>query len=113
MSLRTGSECLHTFSTVASSLGTVVFNILAVPNQKIYLYRMIITIGSPAVTVQLTDFPAGPLSQPFNLGANGAITLDTPINFDPWYATVPGSGVGLVQSGTTPIAWDIWYLQGP
>jgi hypothetical protein len=112
MSLKTLSECLHAFSTTPSSTGTTTA-IAAVSGKRVSLYRVILIIGTPAVTVQFNDSVAGQISQPFQLAANGAIVLDTQSNYDPWFQTGAGGGLNIVQSGTTPITWDLWYLQGP
>jgi hypothetical protein len=112
--LRTLSSCLHTFGT---STATTTSLVTGVANQRVSVYRLILTIGTPGVTVTIQDTASSAaLSQPFQLAANGAVTLDTPINGDPWWSntvTAAGNGIQLTQSGTTTIAYDLWYLQGP
>ena len=112
MSLKTLSECLHAFSATAVSTGTI-NAIAAVSGKRVSLYRVILIIGSPGVTVQFNDSVAGQISQPFQLAANGALVLDTQANYDPWFLTGAGGGLNIVQSGTTPITYDLWFLQGP
>lgn len=110
MSLRSTAEVLHAFGNTTSGAITVVS---AVANQRVYLYRMILTIGTPGVTLTLEDSNDNDLSQNFQLAANGSVVLDTPINGDPWWSTATGAGLVLEQSGSTTISYDIWYLQGP
>jgi hypothetical protein len=112
MSLRTTSECLHYVTTTANASAS--FTVVpAVGILKVGIYRMLLTIGSPAVTVQLKDTAGGVLSQPFQLSANGTIAVDTQENLDPWWITGSGLGVVVTQTGTTPIGLDLYYLQGP
>jgi hypothetical protein len=126
--LRSISSCLHVFGSSAAatvslatggtgvSTGATCSPINAVANQRVSIYRLILTIGTPAVTVTLQDTAGTALSQPFQLAANGAVTLDIPINGDPWWtntATAAGLGIQLSQSGTTTIGYDIYYMQGP
>ena len=112
MSLRGPGECLHVFNATATS-GSVGFGITPVPTQRIYVYRLIVTIGAPAVTVQIQDLASTAISQQFQLSANGSIVLDTQSNGDPWYFCSAGQGLQFIQSGTTPLSFDVWYLIGP
>jgi hypothetical protein len=111
MSLRSVPECLH--AIINASTGTIPV-VAAVANQRVYVYRLIRVIGTPAVTLTLQDTASNPLSGPLALAANGSITLDTNINGDPWWLSGTGLGVQLSQGGgTTAIGGDLWYLQGP
>jgi hypothetical protein len=108
MSLRTSAECAHVFGS--SSSATIAL-VSAVAVKRVYVYRLIVTLASPAVTVTLQDTANAALSQPFQLAANSSITLDTPINGDPWWQSGTGLGVQFAQSGTTVIGFDVWFLQ--
>jgi hypothetical protein len=110
MSLRSLSQASHIFGN--SSLATIPL-VSAVPTQRVYVYSLIITMGTPAVTVTLTDTSAAAMSQAFQLLANGAITLDYRMFGDPWWQSGTGLGIQFVQSGTTNVSYDVWYLQGP
>lgn len=110
MSLRTQIETRHVFGSVATATIPLV---AGYPNQCCYLYKMIVTIGSPAITITVQDTASNAISQPFQLVANGALVLDIPVNMEPWWQTSIGLGLQLVQSGTTTVGYDIWYLQGP
>ena len=110
MSVRTTSELTHIFGSGATA---TVALIAAVPLMRITVHRMILTIGSPGVTVTIQDTTGAALSQPFAMAANAAMILDTPTNFDPWWQTLVGRGMQIGQSGTTAIGWDLYYLQGP
>jgi hypothetical protein len=110
MSLRTSAECAHVFGS--ASTGTIAL-VAAVAVKRVYVYRMILTLATPAVTITLQDTASAAMSQPFQLLAGGSVTLDTPINGDPWWQSGAGLGVQLGQSGTTVIGYDVWYLQAP
>lgn len=110
MSVRSIGELLHAFGNSTSGVTHIV---PAVANQRVYVYRMILTTGTPAVTLTFEDTGDNDISQNFQLAANGSIVLDTPINGDPWWATGTGLGLDLEQSGTSTVSYDIWYLQGP
>lgn len=110
MSLRTTAEVAHAFGNTTSTSFTIVSS---VPNQRVYVYRVILTIGTPGVTLTFEDSNDNDLSQNFQLAANGSVVLDTPINGDPWWSTAAGAGLVLEQSGSTAVSYDIWYLQGP
>lgn len=110
MSLRPTSECLHVKGTASTATIALVS---AVSGQRAGIYRMILTLGSPGVTVTIQDTSGAALSQPMQIGAGGAMVLDTPINGDPWWQSTPGLGLQLGQSGTTPIAFDAYYMVGP
>jgi hypothetical protein len=110
MSLRTSAECAHVFGSTSS--GTIAL-VSAVATKRVYVYRLVITLATPGVTVTLQDTANAALSQPFQLAANGSITLDTPINFDPWWQSGTGLGVQLAQGGSTVIGFDVWYIQAP
>jgi hypothetical protein len=113
MAVRNGpGELLHTWTNTPVITGTIPIAITAVPRQRIYVYKAIITLGTPAVTVQFNDSTGG-ISQPFQIGVNGVLRLDLAGNGDPWFFTALGSTLSLVQSGTSGVAYDLWYLQGP
>ena len=112
MSLRSVSECSHVI--ISSAAGGTIPIVAAVtsPRQSVALYRMILTVAS-AVTVTLQDTNGGALSQPFAFGSSGgSITLDTPINWDPWWVSALGLGMQFNASGMVQVSADIWYLQG-
>jgi hypothetical protein len=109
MSLRQGQECSHVI--VNSSAGTIAV-VAASPGKRVYVYKMIVTVGTPAITLTLQDTAGTALSQAFNLAVNGAITIDVPNNAEPWWNTIVGTGIQFVQSGTTPVGIDLWYIQG-
>jgi hypothetical protein len=108
MSLRTRSECQH---VVANAATATIALVTGVPGQIVSIYRIVITIGTPAVQVTIDGTVSGDLSQDFNLGVNGSIVLDTPINGDPWWQGAVGEGIQLTQTGTTPIGVDLYFLQ--
>lgn len=121
MSLRTTAEVAHAFAAAAAGTQTggvgpfyLPIIVAAVAVKRVYVYRLILTISANAANVTLYDSAGTALSQGFQLAANGSITLDTPINFDPWWQT--GIGLGLqigMNNGTTLCAYDLYYLQGP
>jgi hypothetical protein len=114
MSLRTTAECAHAFGNQATSGGTTWTVVTAVAMRRVYVYRLIITLGSTASTVTLQDTASNALSQAFNMTGNGSITLDTPINFDPWWQTALGLGLQFVaSSNSTTVSYDVWYLLAP
>ena len=110
MSLRTVPEALH---VIINGTGGTIAAVAAVALQRVGIYRMILVIGSPAVSVTIQDTAGGALSAPYPLAANGSITIDTPINGDPWWQSSIGLGIQIFQSGTTQISADLFYLQGP
>src|SRR3974390_2316975 len=110
MSLRSPGLCQH--AMIANQTGAITgFGIAPIAGRRIYLYRLILTIGTPGVTVQIQDLTGAPVSQPFLMSTFESLILNTPPDGDPWYQTVPGQGLQLSQSGTTPISMDAWYLQ--
>lgn len=109
MSLRQGSETTHIFGN--STSGTIAL-VAAVPTQRVYVYAMILTLGTPAVTVTLQDTANNALSQAFQLLANGAITLDVRNDSSPWWVSGTGLGIQFAQGGSTDVSYDLWYLQG-
>ena len=110
MSLRSGSECTHVI--INSSAGTVAV-VAAVPRTRVYIYRLILVISTPGITLTIQDTASAALSASYPLAANGSITLDIPNNFDPWWTSGVGLGVQFGQTGTTLIGADVYYLQGP
>jgi hypothetical protein len=110
MSLRPIPECQHVI--VNSAAGGTLAAVAAVANQGVGIYRMILTVPS-TITVTIQDTGSNALSQPFAFGASGgSITLDTPINGDPWWNSKVGLGIQLNASTTVQVSADIWYLQG-
>lgn len=115
--LRFRSEALLVSSkgvnyTVGGSPITIVPASSLVGIQRVGVYRVII-VAIAAVTIQFQDTGPNLISAQFPIAANGALTLDTPINGDPWWATTaPGLGLQLVLTGTGPVAADIWYGLG-
>jgi hypothetical protein len=108
MSLRFLPETFHVMGSSAAATFPVV---TATPQQRVAIYRMILTIAAPAVNVTIQDNSGAALSQTFQLAANGAIILDDPFNGEPWFTTAAGRGVQITQSGTSTIAYDFWYIQ--
>jgi|SRR5579871_955465 len=111
MSLRVLQECSHVI--VNSSLTTIPV-VAAVATQRVSIFKMILTIGTPAINITIQDTAGAALSQAFQLAVNGAIVVDVPNNDEPWWNSGTGLGIQLVQSssGTTPIGLDLWYIQG-
>ena len=110
MSLRPIPECQHVI--VNSAAGGTLAAVVAVANQGVGIYRMILTVPS-AVIVTVQDTSGNALSQPFAFGSSGgSVTIDTPINGDPWWNSVVGRGIQLNASTTVQVSADIWYLQG-
>ena len=109
MSLRQGQECSHIL--LNSSAGTTAA-VAAVATQRVHIFKMILTISTPAVTIIIQDTGGAALSQTFQLAINGSITIDVPHNNEPWWSTGTGLGVQFVQSGTTPYGLDLWFIQG-
>jgi hypothetical protein len=107
--LHLGSECAHVLfsnNTIASTVA-----IPAVASQSAAIYRMILTCAA-ACNVTIQDTTAVALSQVFAFGASGgSITLDIPVNGDPWWQSVAGRGIQINQSAAVQVSADIWYLQ--
>jgi hypothetical protein len=146
VSLKSLSEAQHNFSGPAFSAasGTPFTMVSAVPGRRICVYRMIITVAS-ATTFWLADNAAAgpfPITQQFQLGITGGVSLDVPFNFDPWWYTgqqflnllggataaqqggVATTNAGLAQAGqglaitgnvgtTSVMGWDIWWDAHP
>jgi len=110
MSARQIPELIHAKGN--ASTGTIAV-VSAVVRQRVAVYRAIITIASPAVTLQFQDTAGTALSQVLQLAANPAIVLDFADNMDPWFFTIAGVGLQLVQGGTSNVGYDIYYLQQP
>jgi hypothetical protein len=108
--LHLGSECLHLIFSNGGASG-VTAAIPAVAGQTAAIYRMILTcVGASNVTIQ--DTTAVALSQAFAFSASGgSITIDIPINGDPWWQSVAGRGISINSSGAVQVSADIWYLQ--
>lgn len=136
MSLRYASEAKHNFNTTASA--TTINAIVAQAGFRVFIYRLIVSV-SVAATFKLQDTGGNDMSQAFQLGATGGLSLDVPFNLDPWWytgqpllqgaasaqqgglATVTGSiqqgqglGVNFIVTGTTPtVGWDVWWDYHP
>jgi hypothetical protein len=108
MSLRLLSETFHVFGN--SALATIPV-IPAVVRQRVSVYRLIITAATPAVTIVIQDTSGAALSQIFQGTATTLLRFDEAPGGDPWWTTAAGLGVQLVQSGTSQIGFDFWYLQ--
>lgn len=111
MSLRFRSETKHAVATGLGAGTTVI--VPAVTQQFVGIYKLIVTCSATA-TLQIQDTGSNALSQTFSFGANGGtITLDIPINTEPWWISgnniTPGLGIQFVVTGT--INYDMWYLQ--
>jgi hypothetical protein len=104
-------ENLHALLSVASATTTVV--IAAVAQKRAGIYRMILTVAG-AQTIVIQDTASTVLSQTFQFGANGgSITLDIPINGDPWWNSGIGLGIQFVTSTAAQTSADVWYMVGP
>ena len=109
MSLRSTPECQHVI--VNSSAGGTLAVVAAVSGLSVAIYRMILTVATTD-TVTVQDTSGGTLSQPFAFGASGgSITLDTPINGDPWWVSATNLGIQLNSTAMVQVSADIWYLQ--
>jgi hypothetical protein len=124
-----GGLRFRTEATLISSYGTAlaVGTTILVPTtqivgfQRIGVYRMVL-VANAASTFQFQDTAGNPISALYSLTAAGStVTLDTPINGDPWWMTGPtlakptyplGVGLQLVIGGTGPVAADIWVGWG-
>jgi hypothetical protein len=112
MGLRFRSECklvssLGTNYTIGGSPITIVPASQVVGIQRVGVYRLVI-VAVAAATIQFQDTGSNILSAQYPLGVNGAMTLDTPINGDPWWIGGQGLGLQLLLTGTGPVAADIW-----
>jgi outer membrane usher protein FimD/PapC len=111
--LRFRSECTLVSSkgtnyTIGGSPISIVPTSQLVGIQRVGVFRLII-VAVAATTIQFQDTGGNILSAQYPLGINGALTLDTPINGDPWWATTAaGLGLQLLLTGTGPVAADIW-----
>lgn len=106
------SECAH--SIVNSAAGGTLPIATGVAGQLARIYRMILTTNG-AVTVTIQDTGPNALSQPFTFGASGgSITVDIPINGDPWWqATAAGLGLQFNASAAVQVSADVWYMISP
>lgn len=109
MSLRITSEMFHVI--VNSSANTIAL-VSAQPNQRVGIFRIALVVGG-ATTLTFQDTAGTPLSGPYNMAANGSITLDVSSNADSWWNSSTGLGVQLVQTNGQSIGGDVWYIQGP
>lgn len=111
MPLRYLSDAAHVI--VNSAAGGTLPIVAAVAGVRSNLYRLILTVPA-AVTVTLQDTSGAALSQPFAFGTSGgSITLDVPINGDPWWTAPLGRGLQFNASAAVQVSADVWYLQTP
>lgn len=124
MGLRFRSEA-QLFSSAGTpfAVGTTVIVAASLITQikRVCVYRMVM-VANAASTFQFQDTNGNAISALYSLTAAGStVTLDTPINGDPWWSTGPsvmfpsnplGVGLQLVIGGTGPVAADIWYGLG-
>ena len=110
MTLRSVPECSHVI--VDSAAGGTIPVIAAVSGLGVNIYRLILTVPS-AVDVEIQDTAGNSLSQNFAFGSSGgSITVDTPINGDPWWSAATGLGIQLDASAAVLVSADIYYIQG-
>lgn len=110
MSVRSALELSHAIVNSTSATTVVV---AAVATQRVSIYRMLLVLGTPGVTITFQDTAGSALSAPYQIGANGSMVIDVSVNTDPWFQSGTGLGFQIFQSGTTQISADIYYLQGP
>lgn len=110
MSLRTALATRHAFGSTATATTVIV---PATAGKLVTIYRMILTVGSPAVTVTLQDTSGAALSQPFAFSAGAWLICDLSYDGEPWWQTTLGLGFQIAQSGTTTIGYDVWSLVTP
>jgi len=80
--------------------------------QRVGVYKAIIQAISAQATIQFQDTSNNSLSSVFTLAILGFLTIDVPINGDPWWqTTVAGRGLQLVTTGGT-VAADVWVAFG-
>ena len=113
---RSEATLISSFSapfTVAASPIILVPTSQMVGIQRVGVYRMIM-VAEAQTNFQFQDTAGNPISARYNLSAAGStVTLDTPINGDPWWqTTVAGRGLQLVLTGTGPVDADIWVAWG-
>jgi hypothetical protein len=115
MSLRPRSEALHAFNAAPGAASPITV-VAALPGAIIKVYRFIITVGAvttPPALAQFTGSVSGPLSQQFQLAAEGQLNCDDGnANLDPMLWTAAGEALQLTFSGGN-LSYDVWYLQGP
>ena len=101
---------------VATQLSSAVVNIpgdastnlvAAVAGKTVRLFRVLLIMD--AATSITFKSAATALSGPMPIAANGGFILD--FNGDPWYQTVAGEALVLVQTGTANIGGTVWYGQ--
>jgi hypothetical protein len=90
-------------------------------SQRVGVYRMIL-VANATSTFQFQDTSGNAISAQYSLTSAGStVTLDTPVNGDPWWQTGPslafpsnplGVGLQLVIGGTGPVAADVWIALG-
>jgi hypothetical protein len=108
VSLRSLSEAQHNFNTLTTQAsGTPFVMIAPVAGRRLCVYRLIATV-SAACQFNLQDTFSTPnvMTQLFQLGATGGISLDVPFNYDPWWYTGQvavslQAGIAAAQQGGT------------
>ncbi len=109
MSLRITGELSHVI--VNSSSNTIAL-VSAAATKRVGIFRVALVVGG-ATTLTFQDTASVAISGPYNMAANGSITLDVSANMDSWWNSSTGFGVQLVQTNAQTIGGDIWYMQGP
>ena len=112
MALRSRFETIHVSGALAASTTVIVS---AVALQFAAIYKLIVTTSGTA-TLIIQDTANNVLSQTFSFGTSGgSITLDIPINNEPWWMSGNGitAGLGLQYVVTGTVNHDTWYLQRP
>lgn len=104
-------ECAH--QIINSAAGGTLAIVAAVASQRVGVYRLVLVVPA-AVTVTFQDTAGGALSAPYAFGTTGgSLTLDTPVNGDPWYQSGVGLGLQLLVSAAVQVSADVYTLQGP
>jgi len=78
-------------------------------NERAGVYALLVTV-SAAVTLTVQDSAGTPLSQAFQLAANGSIALDVTSNGDPWFQSSPGLGLQLALSASATVGFDVYWM---
>jgi hypothetical protein len=104
----------------ATTTTVLVAAALVLPIQRVGVFRMVL-VARGASTFQFKDTAGNNISALYTLTAAGStVTLDTPINGDPWWMTGPNFtsannpiGVGLsLAVGAAIVDADIWFAFG-
>jgi hypothetical protein len=95
-----------------STAGTIIL-VPPVAGQSVAIYRLLLSISSPAVTITIQDTSGVALSHILNFGEDSGGVLDESPAGDPWWTSGSGLGIQLEQSGTSNVGFDVWFLQRP